>query len=499
MRPFLRNACQLAGLAAFLPAVQAQVPVNPHPICVPAILDDATSNCLHASSVPELGKLYPLSSDLFVDPSSGYVGIGTQSPSARLSVIGEARLGSLAFGTLSGGITFGNSGFLVLPMMTMFPSGTSNPTRMVLAHSPSFPTWGLEYRDQGDEFAFRSSTGDVLTIDLASRRIGIGIPQPTTDLHMASLSDCEILLEADTDGSGSAGRPAITFRQDGGLDESSVGYQAATDSFTIHSNAFSGDQVASIDQGFASIFCPSCSDWRWEDITDTVSGTVLDVEMRLTSVGNLQIDGALSTPASDLAEVYPALGPIEPGDVVAFAQQGLALERARAGLDSPPAGIVSSRPGVLLGLSYTSENETGAPPPAWSEHAFSEPPEVDPAVVHEIEVNRRVPLALAGRVPCKVSAENGPIRPGDLLAVASVDGHAARALAPGPVVGTALEPWDRGEGRIQVFVRPGWFIPPGERQPGMAQSELDLLRMRLDELESRLAALSGEHFPSQDR
>lgn len=31
-------------------------------------------------------------------------------------------------------------------MLNMFPSGTSNPDRMVITHSPAFPYWGLQYQ-----------------------------------------------------------------------------------------------------------------------------------------------------------------------------------------------------------------------------------------------------------------------------------------------------------------------------------------------------------------
>jgi hypothetical protein len=67
-----------------------------------------------------------------------------------------------------------------------------------------------------------------------------------------------------------------------------------------------------------------------------------------------------------------------------------------------------------------------------------------------------VPLAIIGIVPCKVSAENGPIQPGDLLVSASTPGHAMkgtdRSKMLGAVVGKALEPLRQGKGTIQVLV-----------------------------------------------
>lgn len=204
-------------------------------------------------------------------------------------------------------------------------------------------------------------------------------------------------------------------------------------------------------------------------------------EARFTESGSLQLDGSVSSPAADLAEYYPVAGDVEPGDVVAFADRGLALERARSSVGPRLAGVVSSRPAFAMGLSYSLESETGVPPEAFgaqeSADAVRSEDVPDPAVVHEIEVNRRAPLALSGRVPCKVSAENGPIRPGDLLTVASVPGHAAKATTAGPVVGTALEAHEWGEGRILVLANLGWFSPTDELERHVAEIEARLQRL----------------------
>jgi hypothetical protein len=65
-----------------------------------------------------------------------------------------------------------------------------------------------------------------------------------------------------------------------------------------------------------------------------------------------------------------------------------------------------------------------------------------------------IPLAIVGIVPCKASAENGPIEAGDLLVTSSTPGHAMkgtdRSRMLGAVVGKALEPLEKGKGVIQV-------------------------------------------------
>src|SRR5258708_35685697 len=92
------------------------------------------------------------------------------------------------------------------------------------------------------------------------------------------------------------------------------------------------------------------------------------------------------------------------------------------------AGIYSTKPGVVASQ-----------------------PRVDEALP-----NNEVPLAVIGIVPCKVTAENGPIAAGDLLVTSSMPGHAMkgtdRARMLGTVVGKALEPLREGTGLIQVLV-----------------------------------------------
>ncbi len=72
-----------------------------------------------------------------------------------------------------------------LPMMTMFPSGTQNYDRMVIAHSPSYPSWGLQYSDSLDKFNFLSGGTPVMTTDLGSWRVGIMNSSPAARLDIA--------------------------------------------------------------------------------------------------------------------------------------------------------------------------------------------------------------------------------------------------------------------------------------------------------------------------
>jgi hypothetical protein len=119
----------------------------------------------------------------------------------------------------------------------------------------------------------------------------------------------------------------------------------------------------------------------------------------------------------------------EPGDLLVIDP----LREDRLTLSESPysslvAGIYSTRPGVVA-----------------SQHRVDDP-----------GLRNEVPLAVVGIVPCKVTAENGPIAIGDLLVTSSTLGRAMkgtdRARMFGAVVGKALEPLTKGTGIIQVLV-----------------------------------------------
>jgi hypothetical protein len=68
----------------------------------------------------------------------------------------------------------------------------------------------------------------------------------------------------------------------------------------------------------------------------------------------------------------------------------------------------------------------------------------------------RMPIALMGKVYCKVDAQYGPIEVGDLLTTSCTAGHAMRATDPmksfGAVIGKALRPLRAGQGLVPVLV-----------------------------------------------
>ncbi len=70
--------------------------------------------------------------------------------------------------------------------------------------------------------------------------------------------------------------------------------------------------------------------------------------------------------------------------------------------------------------------------------------------------NRRLPVAMLGKVYCKADANFAPIEIGDLLTTSQTPGHAMKAADParafGAVIGKALSPLSSGLGLIPILV-----------------------------------------------
>ena len=160
------------------------------------------------------------------------------------------------------------------------------------------------------------------------------------------------------------------------------------------------------------------------DFITAVNEPENDAQFRVLTSGEVRSDVGFYTPAADFAEMLPAVEGLEPGDVLVMNLDG-ELDRSTQPNQASVLGVYSTEPGFVGGQPV------------------------------EGELEGRVPLAVVGVVPVKVSAENGPIVPGDLLTTSSAPGHAMKA-DPDPVVGTiigkALESLEEGTGVIQMLV-----------------------------------------------
>jgi hypothetical protein len=132
---------------------------------------------------------------------------------------------------------------------------------------------------------------------------------------------------------------------------------------------------------------------------------------------------------ADLAEYYRTSDlKLEAGDVVSLDRtQDISVAKSMAAYDSQAMGVIATNPGLVLGA------------------ADGTTPGVTTSVTGEDVRNgdaQTVRVALAGRVPVKISQENGPILRGDPLTASSVPGMAMKATKPGVILGRALENYD---------------------------------------------------------
>lgn len=136
---------------------------------------------------------------------------------------------------------------------------------------------------------------------------------------------------------------------------------------------------------------------------------------------------------SDLSERFELIDDdktIEPGMVVRIdSEHEGQLAISREPYDRRVAGIISGAGGIQPGM-VMGQNGSIA--------------------------DGNYPIALTGRVYCRVTTSNGPIAPGDLLTTSEVPGYAMRvddhARAQGAIIGKAMGSLQTGDGLILVLV-----------------------------------------------
>lgn len=135
---------------------------------------------------------------------------------------------------------------------------------------------------------------------------------------------------------------------------------------------------------------------------------------------------AFKVGGADLAEAYSSSDlTIESGDVVSVNDLlEMGVKKSDKPYDPTVLGVVSTNPGLVLG----DKAGNGAP----------------------------VLVALSGRVPVKVSIENGKIKAGDYLTTSLTSGVAMKSTKAGAIIGTALTSFEaEGIGQLLMFVKNG--------------------------------------------
>jgi hypothetical protein len=177
--------------------------------------------------------------------------------------------------------------------------------------------------------------------------------------------------------------------------------------------------------------------------TDTPGATLeVNGNVKLTSGSGASVtyaDGTVQSTAwngvltgGDYAESVDVSGDrthYEPGDVLVIDRNAAGhFLKAATPYSTSVTGIYSTKPGLVGRRQLTDKSN----------------------------IKDEVPMAMTGIVPTKVTAENGPIEPGDLLVTSSRIGYAMkgtdRGQMLGAVIGKALGQLDSGTGVIEVVV-----------------------------------------------
>jgi hypothetical protein len=260
----------------------------------------------------------------------------------------------------------------------------------------------------------------------ATRRVGIGATQPSQKLTLGSGNVLLPDAVGGTDGNLYFGGPTATGqigmrlfggRVNPGPNEIHAGFiDVKTD------NATDGLRIR-VDTAGAGT----------ERMRVTASGNVgigtATPAARLSVNGDVEVTGDVRFLNADCAEDFDVSGAeeIEPGTVMVLDEEG-AVKRSEQAYDTRVAGVVSGagglKPGIILDRRGSSDG--------------------------------RMPVALMGKVACKVDARYSPIEVGDLLTTSPTAGHAMKADDPrrafGAVLGKALRALNEGTDTIPVMV-----------------------------------------------
>jgi hypothetical protein len=163
-------------------------------------------------------------------------------------------------------------------------------------------------------------------------------------------------------------------------------------------------------------------------IGTTTPGYLLDVAGNINSRATITGNNIVAK-YQDVAEWVPSSEQVNAGTVVVLdTTKSNQVISSTVSYDTRVAGVVSMQPGIALG-------ESGA---------------------------GKVLVATTGRVLVKVDASHGPINIGDLLVTSDIPGVAMTSEPvkvgnrmmhlPGTLIGKALEPLEKGSGKILVLL-----------------------------------------------
>ena len=429
----------------------------------------ATKNVAYYAQATNASSNYSFWGNSGIMYNAGSVGIGTAGPGNTLEVVTS---GSNAGITVNSNNASLNQAGLKLIAGN---GATSRASRIDFLNAPasaSTPRWTLinDYNQNGtNDLSLVNAAGtySVLTV-LQNGYVGIGTAGPGYKLDVAGNASVESGYVKMGNGYAVGTRSGSNYRIEAGSNSGCI--------VSILSTAGNNGWYCTIGViSFAVAFTatPYMSATAHETGTTGAAGSYVGVYsssntgfiLQVTSFWNNRpttpVDWIAYGPTTatnfDLAESYKTKDQtISSGDVVCVDPNNNSnIIKCQNPYDPTAIGIVSTNPGLIVG--------------------------------DDLQANSRL-VGLQGRVPVKVTLENGPIKRGDpLTPSATKPGYAMKATKAGQIIGKALQPFDgnstvlgenafdgltknqiqkiinstkaTGEGQTMAFINISWYDP----------------------------------------
>lgn len=409
---------------------------------------------------------------------------GTQSISSTASDIvqdGSAAMNCLTTASTSSGMGGGQTGIenqrinasscYDLLGMSSYKAGSAGSTTMS-------QSWSISSYWQYGLMAIRGlSPGATLSQSLASISSNCSVTAGScTDssnilsLNQQYASATGGVLSITNAGSGAG----ICFDCDGTYSPTTVsgGIKWGTDATSTQnlrlyrSNGAAAAQIT-IDDGAGTVLVQSNTTTTSINLSAQVGGTAQRLcHNGVDAAAGVQAIGDCGATQADLAEFYDDLDNSEPGELVSSAgayqvdtpsgtTTVASVKKTTKAYDRNLIGVISTNPsGEILGeasLQYMLHPK---------------------------------PIALSGRVPTKVSTENGDIKPGDPLTSSSTPGVAMKATKAGYVIGRALSAFTSTDpteiGTVVVFINTHYANPINLEDFDLNSSASNLLTLNAE-------------------
>ena len=366
---------------------------------------------------------------------SGYVGFGTDAPTASLDIAGSIRIrANAAAGRVLTSDASGNAGWLAPAAgggLTLPYSGTHNASGSAFVITNDYAGFGTTMVLRNTSAA---NSGPVIDVYTASTS------------GFATAIAAEVVSTSSNDNAGVYGEVSGTLAKGIGVHgkaTAAVGVRGQSETGTgVWGSATSGyatygrsTQAGGIGGYFlgtgGAVPLVAFNQQSTTDIAIFMSGGAVN-RARIDATGKGFFNGGTQTGGADVAEAFAVEGlrnSYEPGDVLVISKStDRTVEKSSKAYSTLVVGVYATKPGVLL--TERMENES---------------------------LSDLVPMGVVGVIPVKVTLEGGAIERGDLLVTSSTTGHAMKGdpqkITPGTVLGKALQNFNAGKnGIINVLV-----------------------------------------------